>query len=173
MTHTTESRHAVDQLCGELHANLRGLAKATLAREWPGHGFEPTALVNETYLRLAEQRQISISRRSQFLGLASWCMRRVLIDQGRGRKAHKRPRYAVEIDETMRTTDAEVERAFPVREALGRLAMRHPRRATLVELRYVDGLTVDAIARQVSLSPATVKREIRSGRTFLRAQLSS
>jgi len=105
----------------------------------------------------------------QFLALASTCMRRVLMDDARRRHACKRPQQPVEfVMAHHRVEQPGVEHALSVRRALSHLRARNTRQAVMVELRFFEGLSLDEIAAQLLVSPATVKRELRGGLEFLR-----
>ncbi len=165
---------AAGQLAAALHGDLRLLARRHLAREGRPYALEPTTLVHEAYLRLARQRSLNRDNETQFLALASTCMRRVLVDDARRRHACKRPQQPVEsVMEHHRVERPPVERTLSVRSALSRLRGRQARQAEIVELRFFDGLSLDEIAAQLRLSPATVKRELRGGLDVLKRCLGS
>ena len=165
---------AAGRLAAALHTDLRLMARRHLAREGRPHALEPTTLVHEAYLRLARQRSLDRDNEAQFLALASTCMRRVLVDDARRRHACKRPRQPVElVMEHHRAERPPVERTLSVRSALSRLRGRKARQATIVELRFFDGLSMEEIAAQMRLSPATIKRELRAGLDFLKRYLGS
>jgi RNA polymerase sigma-70 factor (ECF subfamily) len=162
------------ELIDALHRDLRLMARHHLAREGRPHALEPTMLINEAYLRLARQRSLDRRNEKQFLALASTCMRRVLVDDARRRHACKRPQQPVEIVmEHHRIERPPVERTLSVRGALSHLRARNARQAVMVELRFFEGLSLDEIAAQLLVSPATVKRELRGGLEFLRRCLGS
>ena len=166
--------HVAGELVGALHQSLRLMARHHLAREGRPHAIEPTMLIHEAYLRLARQRSLDRRNQQQFLALASTCMRRVLVDDARRRHACKRPPEPVDtVMEHHRVERPPVERMLSVRSALRRLRGREERQAVVVELRFFDGLSVDEIAAQLRVSPATVKREMRGGLDFLKRCLGS
>ena len=157
------------ELIEALHRDLRLMARRHLAREGRPSALEPTMLVNEAYLRLARQRSLDRRNEEQFLALASTCMRRVLMDDARRRHACKRPQQPVEfVMAHHRVEQPGVEHALSVRRALSHLRARNTRQAVMVELRFFEGLSLDEIAAQLLVSPATVKRELRAGLEFLR-----
>ena len=160
---------AAGRLAAALHTDLRLMARRHLAREARPHALEPTTLVHEAYLRLARQRSLNRDNEAQFLALASTCMRRVLVDDARRRHACKRPQQPVEfVMAHHRVEQPGVEHALSVRRALSHLRARNTRQAVMVELRFFEGLSLDEIAAQLLVSPATVKRELRGGLEFLR-----
>ena len=172
---------ALDALLPVVYAELRRQARRALRREAAGHTLQPTALVHEAYLRLVEQRPSRWQGRSQFYGVAARCMRQVLVDAARTRRAAKRGGGA----EPLRLSEAEERIATPAEggesagddvlaldEALTRLAALDPDQARLVELRYFAGLTLDDTAATLGVSPATVSREWTVARRWLRRELS-
>ncbi len=144
-----------------VYAELRRLAAFYLRRERAGHTLQPTALVHEAYLRLAQQREVKWDNRNQFLGVAAPLMRRILVDHCRGRHAAKRGGGAdrVSLDHEILPM---VERAADVvslDEALNALAARDSQQARIVELRFFTALSIEDTAGVVGVSPSTVKRE--------------
>lgn len=156
---------------------LRRLARIHLAREAPGHILQPTALVNEVYLRLVGGSSAGPLDRAQFFACASRLMREILVDHARARLAAKRgsgvPPLALEAG-----LDLAVERGLPpalvlaLDEALGRLAAIDPRPARVVELRYFTGLTVEEIADVLDLSRASVERDWTTAKRWLARELN-
>jgi RNA polymerase sigma factor (TIGR02999 family) len=166
---------ALEQLLPIVHAELRGIAKRALRRERVDHTLQPTALVNELYLKLVQQRSASIDNRAQFFGVAAQLMRRILVDHARAQAAAKRggasPRLSLS-----EAGDVAAEPAFEVLaidRALKRLASLDPDQARIVELRYFSGLTVEETAEVLDTSPRTVKREWRLAKAWLYEQLSA
>ena len=160
------SQEALNELVPLVHAELRQLAQAYLARERDGHTLQPTALVNEAYLRLVDQR-VSWSNRSHFFGVAAQCMRRILVDHARRRRASKRGAASshVDLDEAMVAANwGAPDSLIALDLALDRIARDNPRCAKLAELHYFGGLTVDETAAITNVSPSTVKRELRTAR---------
>ena len=165
---------ALEQLIPLVYEELRRRAAAYLARERPGHTLQPTALVHETFLRLAEQRNIQWKNRSHFLGVSAQLMRLVLVDHARSRRAAKRgggARRVTFTDELAREADGD-ELVVALDDALRQLEELDPRQSRVVEMRFFGGLSVEETAAALDLSPATVKREFRMARAWLRARLS-
>jgi RNA polymerase sigma-70 factor, ECF subfamily len=171
-------QHAGDRFLPAVYGELRRQAVRAMRREASGHTLQATALVHEAYLRLVDQRRADWRSRSQFFGVASQVMRRILVDHARGRRATKRGGAARPI--TLGDADA-VAAALPgdgsvdvlaLHEALERLATLDPDQARLVELRYFGGLTIEETAEALAVSPATVKREWAVARAWLRRELS-
>lgn len=170
-----DPRQGVDQLFGAVHDELRRLARAYMRRERPDHTLQATALVHEAFLRLVDQDRVDWQSRSHFFGIAAQCMRRILVDHARRRRADKRgtPVKGVALDELMATHQWNVEDVLAVDEALDRLAALDPRQAQIVSLRYFAGLTIAETAAVTGVAPATVKREWEAARTWLKRQLES
>jgi len=174
-------RAALDELLPVVYAELRRQARRALRREAAGHTLQPTALVHEAYLKLVDQRPDRWQGRAQFFGVAARCMRQVLVDAARTRRAAKRGGGARAIT----LGDAEGLVAAPsggaeaagddvlaLDEALTRLAALDPDQARIVELRYFAGLTIDDTAATLGISPATVSREWTVARRWLRRELA-
>jgi len=158
---------ALDALLPVVYAELHRQAQRALRREAPGHTLQPTALVNEAYLRLVDQSRVSWQNRAQFFGVAARCMRRILVAAKRGG-----PGVRVEPGDADAAIDEPASLVAAVHEALERLAVLDPEQARLVELRYFGGLTIEETAEVLGISPATVKREWVVARAWLRRELS-
>jgi RNA polymerase sigma factor (TIGR02999 family) len=167
---------AGERLLPVVYAELHRRAAAAMRREGEGHTLQPTALVNEAYMKLVGQRQGHWQNRAQFYGIAAQLMRRILIDHARERLAAKRGGGAKAV--TLSGVDAaapadESVDDLELHEALERLAALDERQAKVVELRYFGGLSVEEAAEVLEISPATVKREWATARAWLRRELSS
>lgn len=149
-----------------LYNELRRQAARHLRRERADHTLCTTALVHESYLRLASQKG-AWQNRDQFLAVASRMMRRILVDHARGRRASKREALLVELHEIDIPEPRQSVDLVALDEALDDLALEDPRAAQLVELRYFSGMTQDEAAVALSVSMATVARDW----TFARAWL--
>jgi RNA polymerase sigma factor (TIGR02999 family) len=166
---------ALDDLVPAVHDELKRIAAGYMRRERRDHTLQVTGLVNEAYLRLIEQRDVTWQDRRHFYGIAARCMRRVLVDYARQRGADKRggDRTLVALDEA---TDVplQVRGVDPVAvdDALDALAALDERQAQIVELRYFGGLTIAETAEQLGISIATVKRDWESARVWLTSQLA-
>ena len=167
-------RAALDELLPLVYRELRQLASRHLAGERPGHTLQPTALVHEVYLKLIDQHSVDWRNRAHFFGLAAEMMRRVLVNHAVGRRAQKRGAGAtvVSLEEAEsfpggRGLDVEL-----LDEALRRLAELDPAQARLVELRFFAGLSNEEAAEVLGVSESTVKREWRSAKAWLAAQLA-
>ncbi len=153
--------------------DLRRLARRHLAREDPGHTLQPTALVNEVYLRLAGRRTVTWRDRAQFFAFLGSVMRQILVDHARHRQRVKRGSGSVPMtfDESLRLPDERDPDLLALHDALKGLAAVDPRKTRIVELRYFAGLKVDEVAELEELSPTTVKREWRAARLWLLREL--
>lgn len=153
--------------------DLREIAAKCLSREKPGHTLQPTALVNEVYLRLVGRRTVSWRNRAQFFGFLAGMMRRILVDHARNRQTAKRGSgLRISLDETIRAPEAEDPDLLALDDAMKSLAEVDPRQSRIVELRYFAGLTIDEIAEVESISPTTVKREWKTAKLWLFRALS-
>lgn len=170
-------RAALDALLPAVYAELRRQAERVLQREASGHTLQPTALVHEAWLRLVDQRPGGLEGRAHFVAVAARCMRQVLVDAARARRAGKRGGgvHAVTLDPQAdlpahAADDAGLD-VLALDEALQRLAEIDPQQARLVELRYFVGLTLDETAAALGVSAATVSREWTVARRWLRREL--
>jgi RNA polymerase sigma factor (TIGR02999 family) len=164
-------RDALDQLLPAVYGELRRIAGGQLARARRHHTFEPTELVHEAFVRLVDQR-CTWQSRVHFYGIAATCMRRVLADYARRRRALKRPQ--VEASAELRDVAADlwpVDRMLAIDEALDRLAAADVRQGRVAELKLFTDLQVEEIAGLVGVSPATVKRDWAGAKRTLSAAL--
>ena len=151
-----------------VHRELRRRAAAYLRRERRDHTLQPTALVNEAYLRLLGQQRASWQNRVQFFAVAAQIMRRVLVDYARERQAAKRPGgIRVTLDEAARIEPPVECELLMLHDALEALARLDERQAQIVELKYFGGLSEEDVAAVLSLSRATITREWQSARAWL------
>lgn len=159
---------ARDRLVAVLYPELRALADRQLRGERANHTLQPTALVNEAYLRLSGLDRIDWQDRGHFVGMAARVMREVLVDHARRRQAAKR-----DGGQRVTLTGLEVPAgtgnvdALALDDALTRLEKVDPDKARVVELRYFGGLTIEETAQAMDSSPATVKRQWQSARAWL------
>jgi RNA polymerase sigma factor (TIGR02999 family) len=160
---------ARDQLIPLVYDQLRRMAHRHMAQERPGHSLQATALVNEAYLRLVDQREVRWQNRAQFFAIASQMMRHILVDYARKRHRAKRGGRAqqVSLNEAMAVTDARAADLIALDEALTSLASIDPRRSLVVELRYFGGLSVEETAEVLKVSPLTVMRDWRTAKAWL------
>lgn len=180
---TTQLLHGLSQgdpgnaelLFEHVYAELKALAASKLKAERPGHTLQPTALVNELYLRMIDQTRVDWRDRSHFMAIAATYMRRVLIDHARAKKAEKRGggKQALRIDDVLclnhETDPAEI---VALSDCLEELATLNERHARIVELKVFGGLTVEEMSEVLGVSPATVKNDWRAARAWMKSQLS-
>ena len=166
---------ALARLMPLVYDELRRLARHYMRRERPGHTIQPTALVNEAYLRLVGQTNIRWQNRAHFFGIAAGVMRRVLCDHARARLADKRGGGAVRVSlvEAEARPDEQATDALALDEALGGLAEVDPRKARVVELRYFGGLSVEETAEVLKVSRSTVLHDWNMARAWLYQQMKS
>ncbi len=164
---------ALDSLMDVVQQELRTMAGRFFQHERPGHTLQPTAVVNELYLKLVDQRKVQWHSRAEFFAVAARGMRRVLVDHARRREAEKRGGGLVRVafDESLGFPDAMAPDVVALDDALRDLARLHPRQARIVEMRVLVGLTLEEVAAVEKISRATVAREWRTARLFLLSQL--
>lgn len=168
-------RAALDQLLPLVYDKLHQMAAARLRGERPDHTLQPTALVNEAYLRLVDQERTHWRNRAQFFGIAATMMRRILVNHARDRAAQKRGGGVEKV-----SLSAAVEWAgepeldlIELDDALARLAALDPRQGQIVDLKFFAGLNTEEIAEVLRVSTSTVERDWRFARAWLFDALSA
>jgi RNA polymerase sigma-70 factor (ECF subfamily) len=171
---TRGDKQALDALIPLVESELKRIAAAQLSRERPNHTLQPTALVNEAYLQLVDQRSARWQGRAHFLAMASNFMRRILVDHARHRNYQKRggAKAHVPIDEDLLLSPERDPHLIALDEALEQLTKKDPRKARVAELRYFGGLSVQETAEVLAISEATVHREWRFARAWLHRELA-
>jgi len=166
---------AADQLMPLVYDHLRSMAAAYLRRESPAHTLQPTALVNEAYLKLVNQRNVDWRGKTHFFAVGAEIMRRILVDYARSKKRQKRGGkfQRIQLHDDMRVSRECDEDLIAVDEAINKLAKKDPRQAKIVELRFFGGLTVAEVAEVLGVSKRTVEAEWTVIRAWLRRELSS
>jgi RNA polymerase sigma factor (TIGR02999 family) len=165
---------ALQRLMPLVYEECRRIAERQMRGEREEHTLSPTALVNELYLRLVDQRRSTWSNRAQFFGIAAQLMRRVLVDHARARRAEKRDggRLMVSLEAADDVaTPPPLTDVLAIDEALLRLGQIDPDQQRIVELRFFAGLTVDETAHVLGRSPRTVKREWQLAKAWLFREL--
>jgi RNA polymerase sigma factor (TIGR02999 family) len=164
---------ALAELIPVIYDDLRRQAARHLRRERPGHTLQTTALINEAYLRLVDQRPIEWQNRSHFFAIAARTMRQILVDHARRQKAGKRggAERNVTLDEAIPGPSGPTVDYVALDEALTRLEALSERQARVVEMRHFAGLSVEEVAEVLDVSPATVKNDWSAARAWLRTQL--
>lgn len=166
---------ALQELIPLVHDELRRLARRYMGRERAGQTLQPTALVNEAYLRLANLHEMRWQDRAHFLAMAARLMRRILVDIARSKdyqKRGRRPRH-VSLDPALAASGAHEEDVVALDEALTKLAALSPRRAQVIELKFFGGLSLEETAEVLKVSPETVKRDWRLSRAWLHKELAT
>jgi RNA polymerase sigma factor (TIGR02999 family) len=166
-------RSALDRLVPLVYTELRTVARAQLRDELQ-RPLQTTALVHEAYVRLADADALSVVSLSHFLSIAARAMRRILIEHARRRSAQKRGGGArhVTLDSNGPGVPQRDENLLALDEALERLSELNARQGATVEYKIFAGMTVDEIARALSVSPRTVKRDWQAARAWLNRELS-
>jgi RNA polymerase sigma factor (TIGR02999 family) len=166
---------ALEQLTPRVYGELHKLARAYLRRGSSGQSLQPTALINEAFLRLLDQSQpVQWENRAHFFGIAARLMRLILVDHARGHHAIKRGGAAavVTLDDCMAVSPGRAPDVLEVHEALDRLAEVDERKAKVIEMRYFGGMDREEVAAALGLTVPTVKRDLRLGEAWLRRFLA-
>jgi RNA polymerase sigma factor (TIGR02999 family) len=160
---------ALDRLLPLVYHELHAIAARYLRREKPGHTLQPTALVNEAYLRLVGQREVTWQNRAHFFGVAASMMRRILVDHARAHRAEKRAGGLARVtlnEANLPAAERDVD-LIALDDALADLAARDAKLARLVELKFFAGLTTKEVAEVLGVSSSTVEREWVAARAWL------
>jgi len=162
-------RSALDRLTPILYDELRRLAAAHLRRGQQSETIQPTSLVHEAYLKLANQENLNFQNRAQFFGLAAQVMRTILVDHARTKASAKRGGggCAITLEDNMAVSPQSTADVLVLHEALEALAVQDRRKAAVVEMRYFGGMTANEISDALDISVATVGRELRVAQAWL------
>jgi RNA polymerase sigma-70 factor (ECF subfamily) len=168
------NKAALDQLVPLVHDELRRLAHLYMRRERADHTLQTTALVNEVYLRLIDQKMASWQNRAQFFGVCAQLMRRILVDYARRRQYAKRQgeERKVPLEEAAVVSQDRAAELVALDDALMSLEAIDPRKSRIVELRFFGGLTIEETAEVLKVSHATVEREWNMARAWLYRELN-
>jgi RNA polymerase sigma-70 factor, ECF subfamily len=168
------NRDAESALMSQVYAELRRLARKYMRAERVNHTLQPTALVNEAYLRLMGQQGATWQDRAHFFAAAAQLMRHILVDHARAHKAGKRggEQNQVTLTEGLVSRENKPVEVLALHEALEKLARLDPRQARVVELHFFGGLTYPEIAYVLEASERTVKRDWTMARAWLKLELS-
>jgi RNA polymerase sigma factor (TIGR02999 family) len=172
---------ALDRLTPLVYEQLRRLARGYVRKEHPGHVLQATAVVNETYLRLIDAREVDWHDRTHFFAVCARIMRRILVDAARERAAVKRGGQvgraehstAVNLDLLPASGSDPRSQLCALDDALNALARMDPRRAQVIELRFFGGLTVEETGEVLKISPQSVMRDWKFARAWLARELST
>ena len=167
--------HALDELIPLVHRELRRMAQRAMAGEHAGHTLQPTALVNEVYLRLVNIKSVQWNDRAHFFALSARLMRRILVDLARSKHYDKRGGGVptISLDDASIPAQERTKDLVALDEALQRLSALDPRRSQVVELRFFGGLGVEETAEVLNVSRHTVMRDWTLARTWLFRELKS
>jgi RNA polymerase sigma factor (TIGR02999 family) len=162
-------RAAFDELLPVVYNDLRRMARRQLRGERDGHTLNATALVHETYFRLAELEQVAWHDRVHFFAVAARAMRRVLIDYAEARRAQKRGGGApvIQLDDSLEAPEQRIDQLLALDEALNRLEQHDPRQVRVVECHVFAGMSLEETAAALDISPATVSRDWTLARAWL------
>jgi len=165
---------AIHELLPLVYDELRHLARRQMAGEREGHLLQPTALVNEAFLRLVDLHQIRWQNQAHFFAMAARVMRRILVEHARASMFRKRGGGAphVTFDENLASAQLSADHLVALDDASKALALEHERKARVVELRYFGGLSVEETAVVLDVAPETVMRDWKFARSWLLRELS-
>ena len=166
--------NALDELHALLYDELRVLARNQLRNERKGHTLNPTALVNEAYIRLARHDAINAAQRTQFFAIAGTTMRRILVDYARMRNSKKRGEGQPHVnldDAAYYLTDREADEVIALEDALKDLTTINKRASRVVEYRFYCGLSNQETAQLLDISSKTVQRDWLFARAWLRKEV--
>ena len=168
---------ALDNLIPVVYDELRRVARRYMRAEGPGHTLQATALVNDAYLRLVDQRRVSWQNRAHFFGVAAQIIRRVLVDHARARHRLKRGGNVVRVEFSEQAAASAPSLpqmdVVALNDALNRLENRDPQQSRIIELRFFGGLSIEETAEALNISPATVKRNWAFARAWLYREMVS
>ena len=166
---------ALEKLTPLVYDELRRLAHRYMERQPPDHTLQTTALVNEAYLRLADQKRPSFANRSHFLAVAAKAMRQILVNHAKAAQRQKRGSGAskIELEEAALVSPEQPRAILDLNDALERLATLDSRKAQVVEMRYFGGLKQEEIAEVLKVSIVTVRRDWVFSKAWLYNELHS
>jgi RNA polymerase sigma factor (TIGR02999 family) len=164
---------ALNMLIPLVYEELRRIARQYMRRESPGHTLQTSALINEAYLRLVDQK-VRWQNRSHFFGIAAQLMRRILVDHARSHLYAKRggDQPKVPLDEAMAVPEQRAVEIVALDDALKALATIDPRQSRIIELRFFGGLTIEETAEVLKVSHTIVEREWSLARAWLQCEIS-
>jgi RNA polymerase sigma factor (TIGR02999 family) len=164
---------ALDRLMPLVYAELHRRAKHYMRGERSGHTLQPTALINEAYLRLINYKEMRWQNRAHFFAVAAQAMRRILVDHARRRKAEKRgdAGYVIPLDEVVAAAEPRDVDLVALDDALTGLAAIDPQKSRIVELRFFSGLSIEETAEVLGVSPDTIRRHWNSAKAWLHREV--
>jgi RNA polymerase sigma factor (TIGR02999 family) len=166
--------NVANELARLVYDELHRIADRAMRRERPDHTLQPTLLVSDAFLKLVGQRATQWQNRSHFYAVAAQAIRRILVDHARTKRRVKRDfGLRVTLDHSIAEAPEQAIDVLDIDEALGKLEAVAPRQARIVELRYFGGLEIEATAKVLDISPATVKRDWTFARAFMLRELQT
>lgn len=167
-------QNAANQLMPLVYERLRMLANKLIGKESPGNTLQPTALVNEAYLRMVGQTRVEWKGKTHFFAIGAKMMRRILVDHARSKHRIKRGggMHRIELTDELSVSRRRDEDVLAIEEAIEKLSRLDPRQAQIVELRFFGGLTVEEVAEVLGVSKRTVEGEWTILRAWLRRELA-
>jgi RNA polymerase sigma factor (TIGR02999 family) len=167
-------QNALDQLMPLIYSELHRLAHRHIKKERPGHTLQTSALLNEAFLRLVDQRDVTWKSRAHFFAIAAQMMRRILVDYARSRGSAKRAGNArqVSFDEELIVSRQLSEDILELHDALNELAVIDERKSKVVELKFFGGLSIEETAEVLGVSPGTVMRDWTLSKAWLRLAMT-
>jgi RNA polymerase sigma factor (TIGR02999 family) len=166
---------ALDQILPFVERELHRIARAQMNRESPGHTLQTTALVNEAYLKLIDQKKVKWQNRAHFFAIAATLMRRILLDHAKSQQRAKRGGQAlhVSLTDALANHGSKSEDLILLDEALNGLAKVDPQKSRIVEMRYFGGLSAEEIAEVLGVSVVTVRRHWQFAKAWLRREIEN
>jgi RNA polymerase sigma factor (TIGR02999 family) len=163
--------HLIPLVYDELHR----LAHQYMRRESPGHTLQTSALVNEAFVKLVDQKNVRWQNRAHFFGIAAQLMRRILVDHARSRQTAKRGGgvQPISFDDALYVSDERSAEVVAVHEALEQLSKFDARKGQIVELRFFGGLSIDETAQVLRVSPGTVMRDWTLAKAWLHREITA
>lgn len=167
-------RTALEELLPLVYDELHRLARQYMRHERPGITLQTSALVNEAYVRLVDQKNVEWQDRAHFFAIAAQLMRRILVDHARKRSSQKRAGgvQRVTLDETLVVSDERAAEVVALDDALVNLADIDERKSKIVELRFFAGLSIEETAEVLAVSPGTVMRDWTLAKAWLRRAIA-
>ncbi len=168
------NREALDQLTPVVYDELHRIAHRYMLRERPGHTLQTSALINETYIRLIDQREAHWQNRAHFFAIAAKLMRRILVDRARSKGCARRGAnpLQVSLDEALAVSGRCGPDLTALDDALRDLENVDPRKGRIVEMRFFGGLSLEETAQALGISSPTVEREWRAARAWLHRSMT-
>jgi RNA polymerase sigma factor (TIGR02999 family) len=170
--HKNGNPDAIDAIVPLLYDELRRIAAYYLRAERPNHTLQPTALVNEAYLRLVGREELRWESRAHLIAIAARVMRHVLVDHARSRRTEKRAVALTEFDDALDVLDERGTDLVALDDALAALEAMDVRQSRVVEMRFFGGLSVEETAEVLGVSTVTIKRDWSTAKLWLKREMT-